>query len=325
MGGWMIWGTDWILWLQSLGPVVAGLMQAFSLFGSEYFYFLVMPAILWCVDSGLGVRMGWLIFISAGVNDVLKLAFGLPRPYWINPEVSALSGESTFGLPSGHAQMSIVVWGRLAAWARRRWFTALAVVTVLAISLSRLALGVHFPLDIVVGWIGGAVLLGLALWLEAPLSQLFRKWSLLVQLGAVTIASIVLLGLGLLAFQATASRPVPVSWVRSAESRRPSDGAIQPRSLEGVVARAGALVGFGLGAVLIHTRKSVRPAASAGGALLRYALGAFGVVVLFVGLRALFPTGDDLAAAVLRYLRYAAVTFWIAYGAPRAFGALKLA
>lgn len=300
-------------------------MQPFSLVGSEYFYFLVMPAILWCIESGLGIRLGLLIISSAGVNDVLKIAFGLPRPYWIHPEVAGLAGESTFGLPSGHAQTSIVVWGRIAAWAHRRWLTALAVVTVLGISLSRLALGVHFPLDIAAGWIAGAVLLGLALWLEAPLSRVFGKWNLLAQLGAVTIASLVLVGLGALALQATAGRPVPESWVSTAAAHRPGDEAIQPRSLGGVVARAGALLGIGVGAVMLHAGKGLRLASTLTQAAGRYAVGAIGVVVLFVGLRVVFPAGEGLAAMLLRYLRYALVAIWIAYGAPRMFVRLKLA
>jgi membrane-associated phospholipid phosphatase len=321
----MDWGTDWILWLQRLGPDLAVLSRVFSALGSEYFYFLIMPAILWCVDSGLGIRMGLLVVTSAGVNDLLKIAFGLPRPYWISREIAALSSEASFGLPSGHAQTSVVVWGRLAAWARRRWFAALAVITVLGISLSRLALGVHFPLDIAAGWIAGAVLLGLALWLEEPLSRIFANWSLLAQLGAVTIVSLSLVGLGALALQTTAGRPAPESWVSTAAAQRPGDEAIQPRVLEGIVARAGALLGIGVGAVMLRANQGLRPAASLAQAVGRYAVGAFGAVVLFVGLRAVFPTGEDFAAALLRYLRYAMVAVWIAYGAPRIFVHLNLA
>lgn len=324
MGTWMDWGIDWILWVQR-GPGLAALSQLFSLLGSEYFYFLVMPAILWCVDSGLGIRLGLLVVTSAGVNDLLKIVFGLPRPYWISREVAALSSETSFGLPSGHAQTSVVVWGRLAEWARRRWFTALAMAAVLGISLSRLALGVHFPLDLAAGWIAGAILLGLALWLEEPLSRVFANWRLWARLGAVAIVSFSLVGLGALALQATAGRPVPESWISTAAAQRPGDETIQPRVLEGVVARAGALLGIGVGAVMLHANQGLRPAASLAQAAGRYAVGAFGVVVLFVGLRAVIPSGEDFAAALLRYLRYALVAVWIAYGAPRVFARLGLA
>jgi membrane-associated phospholipid phosphatase len=308
-----------------LGPDLAALSQVFSLFGSEYFYFLVMPAILWCANSGLGIRMGLLLVASAGVNDILKIAFGLPRPYWIRSEVAALSGESSFGLPSGHAQTSVVVWGRFAAWARRAWFTILAIVLVLGISISRLALAVHFPLDIAAGWIVGAVLLGIAFWLEARLPRRLASWSTPRQLAAVSAASLVMLALGALALQATANRPIPDTWRTIAAAGRPGDEPIQPRSMQGVVARAGALLGIGAGAVLLRAYGGLRPAASPAQAARRYAVGVLGVLVLFLGLRAVFPTGEDFAATLLRYFRYAAVGAWIVYGAPRVFGALKLA
>jgi len=47
--------------------------------------------------------------------------------------------------------------------------------------------------------------------------------------------------------------------------------------------------------------------------------------VLFFGLRAVLPTADTALGQALRYLRYAAAGFWVSYGAPRLFVALRLA
>ena len=37
------------------------------------------------------------------LNNAMKLAFGDPRPYWVNPTVESWSCSLGYGNPSGHA------------------------------------------------------------------------------------------------------------------------------------------------------------------------------------------------------------------------------
>ena len=61
-----------------------------------------------------------MLLISAGLNEWVKDLFKLPRPFWIDPKLG-LSVETSYGLPSGHAQNAVVLWGYLAAVGRGRW------------------------------------------------------------------------------------------------------------------------------------------------------------------------------------------------------------
>jgi hypothetical protein len=54
-------------------------------------------------------------------------------------------------------------------------------------------------------------------------------------------------------------------------------------------------------------------------------VGVAGTVVLYYGLRAILPSGEDLAGYLARYVRYAAVGVWLSYLAPRLFVRLRLA
>ena len=316
---WMEWGIEWISAMQGAAPWARSVMQSLSFAGTEYFYFLVMPAVLWCVDSGIGVRAGLLLVTSAGLNDALKVAFGLPRPYWISGEVTALSGETSFGLPSGHAQNGVVLWGRLAAWARRWWFVFAAALVAFAVSLSRVFLGVHFPMDVLAGWAIGLGLLALALTLEEPLRRSLARLRIWAQLGLVLLASTVMVGLGALSLKVTEARPFPASWAENAATARPADDPIDPRSLDPFVARGGAFFGLGGGAVLLASWGRFRARSSLARSTARYAIGALGVLIVFLGLRAVFPAGEDWIGSLFRGLRYAALGFWITYGAPRMF------
>jgi undecaprenyl-diphosphatase len=95
------------------------------------------------------------------LNLVLKLGFNRPRPTIFVPEVHAVSSS----FPSGHAMSAAIVYGTVAYLAarlhKRAWARALvmfaALVVIVAICISRLYLGVHYPSDVVAG-----VVIGLA-------------------------------------------------------------------------------------------------------------------------------------------------------------------
>ena len=91
---------------------------------------------------------------SGAVNVGMKDVVGRARPVLADPVASA-SGAS---FPSGHAMTSAAAYGVLVVLApasRRRPVLVIAAVLVLAIGLTRIALGVHWPTDVVGGWVFG--------------------------------------------------------------------------------------------------------------------------------------------------------------------------
>ena len=321
MGGLLQWGTDWIAALQGGGGnSVTQAMHSFTFLGSELFYMLVMPAVLWCFSASLGIRLGLALLTSAGLNAVLKLAFGLPRPFWVDTRLRALTVENSFGLPSGHAQNAVVLWGYLAYRARRWWATVGALLLILAISLSRIYLGVHFPADVVAGWIVGGLILIAFILLEKPVDVWLHRRRLPYRLLAVALGSLGLLGLGWLAGQAALGRTLPPEWAANFDRAVGGTMTFAPASLENIVAGSGALLGFAVGAVLLDDWG--RFSKGRGGWLraARFFVGLVGVLALQLGLNALLPEGQ-----AFRYVRYSLLGLWISYGAPRVFVALRMA
>lgn len=320
----LIPGIPVILWLQSLGDWLLGLMNFFSALGMENFYLLIAPAVFWCLDPGFGVRLGIGLMISSSTNAILKLAFHGPRPYWVDPQVQPLAAETSFGAPSGHAQNAVMVWGLGAHRLKKGWGWTLAVFLILMIGVSRMYLGVHFPTDVFLGWLAGGISLWLVLRLEKPLMAWFLKQRMAAQILFIFAVSI-----GLILGAALVRLPlldwtIPSGWVELA-NRIEDANPINPLSLSGAITPSAALFGLATGAVLLRRWGWLDAAGPLWQRLLRFAVGAAGVILIWSGLDMVFPSGDSLVAYVFRFLRYALVGLWISYLAPLVFYRLKLA
>lgn len=106
--------------------------------------------------------MGWVAAFAGGtvVNQVLKMAAHRTRPVY---DAAYLHGAS-FSFPSGHAMSSIIGFGMTAYILRYIWhgsrrehlaLDALLGLMILAVGLSRILLGVHYPSDVIGGWAAG--------------------------------------------------------------------------------------------------------------------------------------------------------------------------
>lgn len=324
------WGIGLILALQASLPGLAGLMRGFSFLGSEEFFLLAMPVLYWCVSAPLGARIAVLLITSDALNSLLKLAFHLPRPYWVEARVQALASETSYGMPSGHAQTAVAVWGGLAAQLKRRWVWLVALVIIALISFSRMYLGVHFPADVLAGWLVGALLVwAFAKWESALVARL-RALNVWVLLGLALAVSLIYLALVSGALLMTVAAPDPPQWGLSAAQATQTpvgEAAINPRDPESPVSAAGRL--FGLGASLALMAHTTRARFNAGGPWvkrgLRFGVGVLGVLVFWLGLKAIFPEGTSALALTLRFVRYTLIVLWALYFAPWVFVRLRLA
>jgi membrane-associated phospholipid phosphatase len=286
------WGLEWILAVQGAGgPVLKTLFEIITFTGEEIFYLIFAPILFWAVDHRVGARVGFAFLISAYVNPVLKEQFPQSRPYEIDPSLSDRTVPGS-GMPSGHAQSSVLVWGTLAAQIGRGWFWGLAVVFMVLVGLSRVYLGVHFPHQVAAGWMAGAVLLALYLFFDPRFESWMGKLSFTWQL-AVAVVVPVLLALA------------------------------YPHN--DTIASAAVMCGFGSGYVLM---RRYLPFSSSGlwwQRLSRALIGLAGLVAIYVGLSVMAPPEEAISASLfylLRFLRYGVLGLWISLGAPWVFSLL---
>ncbi len=322
------WGINLILILQRASPGLDGAMRSLSFLGKENFFLILIPFVYWCVDTAWGMRALGMLLLSDFANGLLKWAFHAPRPYWIDARVKALSRETSYGIPSGHAQNGVVVWGTLARVVGKPWTWAAAAILVLAISLSRLFLGVHFPHDVLAGWIFGAIALAVWVWAEPRLGRWLGPKSLVAQMGAAFALSVLILGLLLAGRAAVAGVTDPPSWeARAASAAPPKAGlsATDPRNMDGWFGNLGVVFGAGAGVALMRRYAPFDPRGPWGKRIVRLALGLAVVVALRVVLGAIFPHEPLAVGMFFRYIRYALIGLWVIWLAPWLFVRIRLA
>jgi len=313
-------GIHWIIAIQSLGSWLELPMKFFTFLGYENFFFLALPLIYWSVDAGLGLRMA--LALSNNFKPILKLLFAAPRPYWISAAVTPFLYESSFGIPSGHAQDAVALWGIMAAGINRRWAWILAFVLAFFIGISRLYLGVHFVHDVVAGWIIGSLMLFAFLKLWDPAVNWLKTKTLGQQVGLAFLISLVMIGIAAGSVARLHGYVFPVEWTETALRAGPLP---EPASMQPVITGAGSLFGLAAGAAWIASGDGYRAEGTLEQRVLRYAIGLVGIMILWSGLGAVFPRGETLLPLLLRYIRYTLVGLWVMAGAPWLFFHFKLA
>jgi membrane-associated phospholipid phosphatase len=318
-------GIILILFIQGIGDWLTPAMGLFTALGFEQFYILFLLVLYWCINASVGLRLGLLLFFSGAINHLFKVTFRGPRPYWYDPRVLALSTENTFGVPSGHAQNAVVLWGVMAAKVRKKWAWAGAITLMFLISISRLYLGVHFPSDILVGWILGLLLLAAFISWEARFVRWLKRQSRKKQVLLAFSGSIFMIAFGSLSRSLLEDWTIPEVWIEGAQLAAPLADPLSPLRFSELVAGAGAFLGLSLGAILVHSQGGFSASGSTKMRLARLPLGLSVALLLFFGLEALLPEAGPLASPVLLYLHYALVGFWISGLAPLLFIHLGLA
>ena len=112
---------------------------------------------------------------------------------------------------------------------------------------------------------------------------------------------------------------------RCSPKTSPNAEAISPTDTDDMVSTAGVLLGLGSGGVLLFSWGGFNAGGPYVKRILRFLVGVAGVVIIFFGLRWLFPTEPAILGQFLRFIRYGLVGFWASYPAPRLFVKLNLA
>ncbi len=309
-------------WLSNLNWLMHGVTDL----GYGQFYYFCGALIFWCFSRRLGLRLLFISAISWAFNCLLKLSFHAPRPFWVDASVFNGVSHGGYGLPSGHAQSAMVFWGFLVHAGKRKiiWFGC--GVMIFLIGLSRIYLGVHFPNQVIVGWIIGLGLIFVYLKNEERFFQWFSERRMIIQILTPLLISAFVIGIGLLIRWIFQDWTTPDLWIRMAPDTFKPWRLSNPFSVYSPVVSGAQVAGVLLGCVAGRHLVSLSGQRSWQKVLLKTVLG---MLVLY-GIYWLsrywisVPRNWNFLVLVWRYIWSIVGGFWITGGAPLLFRKLGL-
>jgi len=284
------WGISVIITVQKIrSPFFDSFFSLISFCGTMIFYMALLPFIYWCFNKKYASRIFILFFVSSWFNSILKNIINHPRPYNLNESVK-IGKTGGPGLPSGHAQQSLVVWGSISLWLKNKFFTYFSVVFILLIGFSRIYLGVHFPTDVLGAWIVGAVVL-FVLWHFLDRIEMF-----LLQFSPVFLAITAII------------IPALFSVIAATKS------SVMPM---------GGLSGFCVGIILEKKYVNFRPAANLISGSVRFFCGMVILLILFFAEKYMF-TKSTPHYMFFVFIHSWILCLWISFGAPLLFKKFRM-
>ena len=152
---WNVAGMALLGSVRDRAGAVTSLMMAGTRIGDDLGRLIIvglaLAALVWV---GRRAAARWLALVMAGgtlLNLGLKQIFAAPRPELL-PHLDAVH---SYSFPSGHASGNMMLFGALALLAKGWGAYVAATLAIVVIGISRVWLGVHWPSDVLAGWIEG--------------------------------------------------------------------------------------------------------------------------------------------------------------------------
>lgn len=159
----MIWLQELFSWGQSFFEF---LFTVITFLGEELALYIIIPAIYWCYNKELGELIALTGFASLSLNGAIKDIFKIERPFVNHADeinyvkvdnffVNTVELSESYSFPSGHSQGVGALAFSLAAYFKNKRGWIIASIITLLVMVSRVFLGVHWPLDVLVGGLLG--------------------------------------------------------------------------------------------------------------------------------------------------------------------------
>ncbi|MBX7066474.1 MAG: phosphatase PAP2 family protein [Parachlamydiales bacterium] len=163
-------------------------------FDTPYFYFILIPTIWLGFSYKWGLRIFYWFTLNNLVISAAKNFVQWPRPSQDMPEIGFFHFKS-YGFPSGGAQSAMLLGGLLIYYWRTPLAWIIGPIYILLISFSRLYIGVHYPLDVLGGWIFGLIVLSLFILFDERIEDWLAKKGLRFSLALSLAIPLVILSL----------------------------------------------------------------------------------------------------------------------------------
>ncbi|MBU3158780.1 phosphatase PAP2 family protein [Clostridium frigoris] len=164
-----------------ISPFFDAFFQLVTMTGEESFYIIAAAIIFWCVDKKFGYKLGFVLLTSTITNIILKDMINAARPIGVSG-IRSLRVETATGqsFPSGHTQGATTFWISCIIKVRRKWIYIVGILAIALVSISRLYLGLHYPIDVIGGIVIGIICVIISNYIFEYAEKTQKSWVLMI-------------------------------------------------------------------------------------------------------------------------------------------------
>ena len=174
----MEWEARLIEWLQKGLSRAEDFAKYFDFFGAETGLLILVLVVMFCWKKKAGQKLALIVSCVNLWLPMIKSVILRPRPYMEYPDrvqPFALSDEGAaamdvaaqgYSFPSMHSASIPAVYFWLAKEAKKNWLWIVAGVLTVLVGVSRVVAGMHYPTDVLAGWILGFAVIGVFMLLD---------------------------------------------------------------------------------------------------------------------------------------------------------------
>ena len=166
----MDWEVSLMIWLQShIGSFGEELAIFFTILGEPVLMFLLLSLFYLGFDKKYGKYLTVNLFSVCVLGSMLKNIVLRRRPYFDNDEIKCLHPASQgdihdislqgYSFPSLHSATSINFYTSIARYVKNNALRIVCIIIPFLVGISRSIVGVHYPTDVLCGWIFGLLVM----------------------------------------------------------------------------------------------------------------------------------------------------------------------
>lgn len=187
------WEVNLIEWIQTnMGKIGETASKVLSFIGGEMFSLLLVIALVFCFRKEVGKRCACAVLTAGVCFPMIKNVVLRVRPYMAHPDrikvLQVVESDADpmdivqqgYSCPSGHAATAASLFGSAAYEIRKRWMWFIAVIMPLLIGFSRIAVGVHYPTDVLAGWAIGVLAVGFNVLLQKKVKKEWMRFAIVL-------------------------------------------------------------------------------------------------------------------------------------------------
>lgn len=169
----MEWEGKLIESIQTNFGFSGGFAKFLDFFGAETGILMLVLIVTFCYKKEVGQKLALMVSSLNMWLPMIKSVVLRPRPYMEYPDrVKPLALQDKgaaamdvaaqgYSFPSMHSASVPALYFSLAKEAKKKWLWLLAMVLTILVGVSRVVAGMHYPTDVLAGWILGFAVMGI--------------------------------------------------------------------------------------------------------------------------------------------------------------------